>query len=419
MSTQSRGWDNQQSQDSRERRGNREQYAGRPMHSPGDSMEYNQYQSSYSQEWPERNEQKDYNQQWRPFDTQDRFSSNYPKLSRTQNEPYDPEFTERYGQRRQPSGNRSQGHQGAYYPSNEWRSEDRYPGGMSAYDSEQRYSPYDNSRGDYGNQGRYQQGGQSYGYGQGWNDQGYTQGYGQNYPQDYNAQRGAFSGQSYGNSYGNEPYSSTMGTTYGNRNTGATGYANREYNTGRQRNDYGNYGRSYRDANWNAPQQQWGGYQPWESNTGTATAGNPSVGNRSWGSQEQGQHTLNRGKGPKGYTRSDERITEDINDKLSDDSYLDASEIEVKVKDGEVVLSGIIDTRANKRYAEDLVEEVSGVKNVENRLRLKDNGEQNESSATDKNSSRTGASSLSGSTGTSATSDNKTGSSKTKGMENA
>lgn len=43
-----------------------------------------------------------------------------------------------------------------------------------------------------------------------------------------------------------------------------------------------------------------------------------------------------RGKGPKNYTRSEERIREDVSDKLSEDSFLDASAIEVSVQDGEV-----------------------------------------------------------------------------------
>ena len=80
-----------------------------------------------------------------------------------------------------------------------------------------------------------------------------------------------------------------------------------------------------------------------------------------------GQH---RGKGPKGYSRSDDRIKEDINDRLSDDVFIDASEIDVTVSKGEVTLTGSVSTRTEKRRAEDIAEEVSGVKNVENRLRL-------------------------------------------------
>ena len=78
-----------------------------------------------------------------------------------------------------------------------------------------------------------------------------------------------------------------------------------------------------------------------------------------------------RGKGPKGYRRSDERIKDDVNDRLSDDSFIDASEIEVTCEDCEIVLTGTVDTKEEKRRAEDIAERVSGVKNVENRLKVK------------------------------------------------
>lgn len=77
-----------------------------------------------------------------------------------------------------------------------------------------------------------------------------------------------------------------------------------------------------------------------------------------------------RGKGPRNYSRSDERIKEDINDRLSDDPFVDATDIEVEVAKGDVTLIGTVDHRSTKRRAEDLVESVSGVKNVENRLRV-------------------------------------------------
>ena len=77
-----------------------------------------------------------------------------------------------------------------------------------------------------------------------------------------------------------------------------------------------------------------------------------------------------RGKGPRDYRRRDERIVEDINDRLCDNAYIDASEIEVHVKDGDVVLTGEVENKSSKRLAEDIVESVSGVQNVENRLRV-------------------------------------------------
>lgn len=78
-----------------------------------------------------------------------------------------------------------------------------------------------------------------------------------------------------------------------------------------------------------------------------------------------------RGKGPKGFIRSDERIREDINSRLTDDAHVDASNIEVSVENGDVMLTGTVPDRFEKRRAEDISDLVSGVRNVENRLRVK------------------------------------------------
>jgi BON domain len=77
-----------------------------------------------------------------------------------------------------------------------------------------------------------------------------------------------------------------------------------------------------------------------------------------------------RGRGPKGYRRSDERIREDVSDRLTEDSGVDASGIEVGVRDGEVTLSGTVGDRRARRRAEDLAESVAGVAHVQNNLRL-------------------------------------------------
>jgi len=81
----------------------------------------------------------------------------------------------------------------------------------------------------------------------------------------------------------------------------------------------------------------------------------------------EGRH---RGVGPKGYVRSDERIRELVCDDLMDDPWLDASRIEVAVKDGEVTLSGSVEDRDAKRLAEDVAEHTGGVKHVQNNLRV-------------------------------------------------
>jgi osmotically-inducible protein OsmY len=92
----------------------------------------------------------------------------------------------------------------------------------------------------------------------------------------------------------------------------------------------------------------------------------------SWfgGDRQRGHY----GKGPKGYTRSDDRIREDVNDRLTDDWHVDASNIEVQVSNGEVTLTGTVNSREEKRHAEDLAEQCSGVKHVQNNLRVQQGG---------------------------------------------
>jgi hypothetical protein len=89
------------------------------------------------------------------------------------------------------------------------------------------------------------------------------------------------------------------------------------------------------------------------------------------GGRRRGEHS---GRGPRGYRRSDERIREDINDRLTDHDEIDAEDIDVKVSDGEVTLTGTVDSRWTKRMAEDAVYEVSGVSEVTNQLRVKQQG---------------------------------------------
>jgi hypothetical protein len=76
------------------------------------------------------------------------------------------------------------------------------------------------------------------------------------------------------------------------------------------------------------------------------------------------------GKGPKGYRRSDERIREEINERLTDHPDIDATEVDVQVQNAEVTLSGTVDHRYAKRLSEELAEEVSGVREVRNEIRV-------------------------------------------------
>jgi hypothetical protein len=76
-----------------------------------------------------------------------------------------------------------------------------------------------------------------------------------------------------------------------------------------------------------------------------------------------------KGRGPKGYRRSDDRIHDDVCERIAR-SGLEADEVEVKVQGGEVTLSGTVRTRQEKRWLEDVVEDVFGVDEVHNHLRL-------------------------------------------------
>jgi osmotically-inducible protein OsmY len=77
-----------------------------------------------------------------------------------------------------------------------------------------------------------------------------------------------------------------------------------------------------------------------------------------------------RGKGPKGYERSDDRIREDVSDRFFDDPYIDASDISIRVESKDVILEGTVESKEAKRRAEYLAESIRGVKDVENRLKI-------------------------------------------------
>lgn len=76
------------------------------------------------------------------------------------------------------------------------------------------------------------------------------------------------------------------------------------------------------------------------------------------------------GRGPRGYRRSDERILEDVCERLTSHPSIDATDIEVKVTGGDVTLGGRVESRAIKHLTESMVETVSGVKEVHNQLRV-------------------------------------------------
>ena len=76
------------------------------------------------------------------------------------------------------------------------------------------------------------------------------------------------------------------------------------------------------------------------------------------------------GRGPQGYHRSDDRIREDVSDRLMQHGRVDASNLTVDVANGEVTLNGSVHSRQAKRMAEDVAESVLGVTDVHNNLKV-------------------------------------------------
>ena len=266
----------------------------------------------------------------------------------------------------------------------------------------------------------------------------YGSDYNRSYGGDYNRNAGGYGresggyGREYGGSYSggydrdetrgtyrsrgyDDTYSSSRGLTSRNE-YGRSG----DYDRNDDRNDYRDryrsqypesergyiYGSQY-DQDYDADQRGW-----WDKTSDEVASwfgDTDAERRREMDMRREGQH---RGRGPSNYTRSDDRIREDINDKLTDNDFLDASDINVEVNNGDVILKGNVDSRYAKRLAEDIAEDVSGVKNVENRLRTDrqsstigetgstaNNKTANESSGT----STTTATGTSGSSGTAAT----------------
>ena len=209
--------------------------------------------------------------------------------------------------------------------------------------------------GGYGGESNRGRGAPGYG-GRGYEQSGYgRQTYGQpgygGYGRDYREQAGRrfeaqdYRQQPYGQAYGQPDYEPQR---YGRQGYG--GYGQERYGQDR-------YG-------------QGGGFVGSNEYLQRVSDGETETGFRETFRGERYGEGRHRGRGPKNYTRSDERIREDVNDRLSDDPWLDASEIEVQVSKCEVTLTGSVDTRDDKRRAEDIAEQVSGVKNVQNNLRV-------------------------------------------------
>jgi len=175
-----------------------------------------------------------------------------------------------------------------------------------------------------------------------------------------------------GGGYGAERY----GRSYEPETRGSGDFSGNDYNRGFYGADQGWGGRE------RGPHQDVWGYRGERSGWDRATDemaswfGDDDAARRREQDARQGdqgaQH--HRGRGPRGYRRSDDRILEDVNDRLTDDPFVDASNIEVSVSNSEVTLSGTVDSRDAKRRAEDIAERIAGVTHVQNNLRVQQQG---------------------------------------------
>ena len=160
----------------------------------------------------------------------------------------------------------------------------------------------------------------------------------------------------------------------GGQGSGYRGYeAQREYGGGAQydyrprwESGYGGASQSDYRAGWEsgyggASQSDYRG--GWQSDYGRG----PQSG---YGAREQ-RGMLRRG--PKNYRRSDERIREDICERLMQ-SDIDASDVTVTVTDGRVVFEGTVPERHMKHRIEDVAEASFGVTDVDNNVRVSRQG---------------------------------------------
>lgn len=188
-------------------------------------------------------------------------------------------------------------------------------------------------------------------YGRGFDDSDFTGGYRQGDTESgYYANRGEYS-QGYGRErdpgrvYGPEDFSQryAQGDVFAGGGYGRGGRHARGAGLG----DDGRYGGMGRGpSSWRDDRQAGGAAGFGESNQGF------------------------RGRGPRGYTRSDERITEDLNERFTDDPYLDADDVQVSVSGGVATLTGTVEHRWMKHRAEDIADACSGVKDVRNEIRV-------------------------------------------------
>jgi hypothetical protein len=178
-------------------------------------------------------------------------------------------------------------------------------------------------------------------------------------------QQAGYGGHPSNSRYGGDEYSGYQGNEFERRAQDDYILGEQHGPYGGQHANYGGYGSQPTGGGaWQSryePSHHASGYAGHSSQTGYGAR--PQSG---YGTGPQGR--MHR-RGPKGYKRSDERIREDVCDRLMQ-SDVDASEVTVDVRDGNVILEGSVPERRMKYVIEDIAEQCLGVTDVENKLRV-------------------------------------------------
>lgn len=178
------------------------------------------------------------------------------------------------------------------------------------------------------------------------------------------------------------------------------GLRNGDYGSGSQGRDEGS-GWHDRDAR---DQERDSGYGARDRGYGSRGGGGwAQQGQSRAGSNDLGEQLGQRryAKGPKGYKRSDERIKEDLSEKLHSRFDIDSSEVEIEVKNAEVTLTGTVPNRDMRFRLEQCADGILGVDDVTNNVKVKKETSSSGTSSAQDRSAPQGSSSSSRSTSSS------------------
>ena len=182
-------------------------------------------------------------------------------------------------------------------------------------------------------------------------------------------------GMDFDNDYDNRSQRNNGGSSYGSGGYGSSDYGSRQENqwgrdrdNDRNRSYYGDSDVGYgsRSDYRNDSRRGYG-----DRDRGFFDKAGDEV--ASWFGDEDAERRRRQdhsGRGPANYQRSNERLLEDACERLTHSRRLDASGITVTADNNEITLDGTVTSRSAKREAEDCVHDISGVKHVQNNLRV-------------------------------------------------